>query len=77
MTPIRAIGGQVICDHGPVSLATARGLARFYLAEAELAPEPWRAICACRALALARAIEGAGNWRRAAGWRSPDAADHR
>jgi len=75
--PFAAIGGQVISDHGPLTLAEARRLVHAYLAEAELASGRWRAICLRRAATLAEAIRESGRWRRAAGWRSPDEADAR
>jgi hypothetical protein len=72
-------GGAVIADHGPIPLAAARALAAFYAREArsclaggaELAAR----LCVRRALALDRAAHDAALWRRAAGWRDPDAAD--
>ncbi len=73
------VGGAVITDHGQIPLAAARALAAFYAREArdcvqggaELAAR----LCARRALALDQAAHDATLWRRAAGWRDPDAAD--
>jgi hypothetical protein len=73
------VGGAVVSDHGPITLAAARALAAFYAREArsclqggaELAAR----LCARRALALDQAATDAARWRRAAGWRDPDAAD--
>jgi hypothetical protein len=77
--PFRAIGGAVVADHGPLSLAEARALARFYASEAG----HWRDLdgraasdaCARRAGTLRDAVTAAEMWRRAAGWADPDAAD--
>ena len=74
------IGGAVVCDHGPLTLAAARALSLTYSGEAEY----WLSMgetaagraCAARALALRRAADDAALWRRAAGWRDPEAADH-
>ncbi len=79
--PFRHIGGALIADHGPLTLAQARGLAAFYREEAAQAaergsPEGVR-VCQRRAVALAESIRAAETWRRAAGWRDPDAADGR
>jgi hypothetical protein len=79
--PFRPIGGAVIADHGPIALVAARELARFYALEAL----HWRAhdgqgafhACARRAIVLRDAVAAAEAWRRAAGWRNPDAADAR
>lgn len=77
--PYRHIGGGVIADHGPISLAAARDLARFYLRESKCEPNTGGTersrLCAARARALNQAVEEAARWRRAAGWRDPDAAD--
>lgn len=77
--PFRAIGGSVIADHGPIALAEARALARFYASEAVL----WRDLgrratavaCARRAMVLIEAAAAVETWRRAAGWAHPEAAD--
>jgi hypothetical protein len=75
----RHIGGAVIGDCGPLSLAQARDLVRFYAREAlhcQAAGERALArVCAGRALGLHTAVGEADLWRRAAGWRDPDAAD--
>ena len=73
------IGGAVVCDHGPLSLAEARALSLIYAREGE----HWASVgetragraCVRRALALAKAAADAALWRRAAGWRDPEAAD--
>ena len=74
-------GGAVIGDNGPIGLALARDLARFYGLEAidrDAAGDARDAVtCARRALALHAAAEAAARWRRAAGWREPLAADIR
>jgi hypothetical protein len=77
--PYRAIGGAIITDHGPVTLAAARALAEFYHHEqAGLRPGARLAVlCAERARALAGAVHEAQLWRRAAGWTNPEAADRR
>jgi hypothetical protein len=75
MTPFRAIGGMVVADHGPIRLSEGRGLAAAYAREAVTAHGGWKALCLARAEALARAVREAGDWRRAAGWADPDAAD--
>lgn len=77
--PFRSVGGAVIADHGPISLKTARRLARFYASEAL----HWRGLdsqeafeaCERRAGALRKAVAETETWRRAAGWADPDAAD--
>jgi hypothetical protein len=69
----------VIADHGPLPLAAARALARFYASEALR----WRDVgsraasdgCARRSEVLREAVAAAEMWRRAAGWKDPDAAD--
>ena len=74
--PYRAIGGSIITDHGPIPLAHARDLARFYDCEAEAAPDNVLArACRVRAETLRVALIEASHWRRAAGWTDPDAAD--
>jgi hypothetical protein len=75
VTPYRAIGGMVTADHGPIRLGEARALAAAYAREAALATGAWRTLCLARAEALARAVREATDWRRAAGWAEPDAAD--
>ena len=79
--PHRHIGGAVIADHGPIPLTAARDLVRFYTFEAEVCAREGGVnaarLCARRALALHAAVEAATLWRRAAGWRDPDAADGR
>jgi hypothetical protein len=77
--PYRHIGGMVITDHGPLTLAAARDLAQFYGREAagstERRDRPWEEVCGRRAFVLAGAAKAAADWRRAAGWIDPDAAD--
>jgi hypothetical protein len=71
------MGGCVVTDHGVLALANARMLSGFYALEAA-SPEAgdlWRRLAAQRSQALARAVEDAGRWRRAAGWIDPEAAD--
>ena len=79
VTAFRQIGGAVISDVGAISLRTARELARFYgleaLHEAAAGERRYAHTCARRSLALHDAAEGAARWRRAAGWRDPEAAD--
>jgi hypothetical protein len=77
--PYRHIGGMVMADHGPLSLAGARALVAFYRAEARYSralddPATSRG-CAVRADVLSRAVTAAEAWRRAAGWTEPEAAD--
>jgi len=73
------VGGSVFADHGALSLTQARTLVVFYAREAEASMARGEAaaarLCARRALALHAAAEGAALWRRAAGWRDPEAAD--
>ena len=77
--PFRHIGGMVTADHGPMPLATARGLADFYRSEATywrgMADDMTSSACALRASGLETAILAAAAWRRAAGWTDPDTAD--
>jgi hypothetical protein len=75
--PFRAIGGAIISDHGPITLAEAWALAAFYAAEATapLNGAIWRRLAAERARALEFAGAEAQRWRRAAGWADPEAAD--
>ncbi len=77
--PFRNIGGMVTADHGALSLAAARSLTAFYLREAAGSIEAQdlaaTRLCATRALALFEAVRAATDWRRAAGWSDPDAAD--
>ncbi|MBA3812680.1 MAG: hypothetical protein H0X27_13755 [Caulobacteraceae bacterium] len=77
--PYRHIGGAVIGDHGPIALAEVRALAGFYEREAGLNQLTGAAgaaeICGLRARVLRAALEAADRWRRAAGWRDPEAAD--
>jgi hypothetical protein len=81
MTPVRFahIGGSVIADHGPVSLAVARALAETYRREGIHEAKNGRAVaalvCADRAQSLAVAVTAATQWRQAAGWGDPDSAD--
>jgi hypothetical protein len=75
VTPFRAIGGMVVADHGPIRLAEARALAAAYAREAVSAGGGWKTLCLARAQALSQAVREAGDWRRAAGWADPDAAD--
>lgn len=73
------IGGAVVCDHGRLSLAEARALSAGYAREAEhwFGAGEIRAARACagRSAALRKAADAAALWRRAAGWRDPEAAD--
>lgn len=73
------LGGAVVCDHGPLSLRDARSLAVFYADEADhcRAAGAIKAglVCTARAAALSVAAVAAARWRRAAGWRNPEAAD--
>jgi len=76
--PFRHIGGAVIADHGPIPLAAARDLARFYAIEAQAAAASssgFADLCQTRATVLDAAVRDAARWRRAAGWRDPDEAD--
>ena len=75
--PFRAIGGAVVSDHETLTLARARELAAFYAREATHLPQTSLAhrLCAARANALRAAARAAWQWRRAAGWRDPEAAD--
>jgi len=75
VTPFRAIGGMVTADHGPIRLIEARALAAAYAREAAIGDGAWRAIALSRAEALDSAVRDATDWRRAAGWADPDAAD--
>jgi hypothetical protein len=75
VTPFRAIGGMVVADHGPIRLTEAHALAAAYAREAATAGDAWQAITLGRAEALATAVRDATDWRRAAGWADPDAAD--
>jgi len=79
VAPYRHIGGTVIADHGPLSLAAARALERFYRAEADhrraLDDIATSRTCATRAHALSQAVAAAAAWRRAAGWSDPETAD--
>lgn len=78
MTPAnyRHIGGAVIADHGPITLAAARALTFFYRTEAGCAAPAVSSECRRRARTLERAITAAFTWRRAAGWNDPDRADY-
>jgi hypothetical protein len=77
--PIRHLGGHIMTDHGPLSLAAARGLAAFYRQESKACRAAgavaWETSCENRAEDLERAVAEAALWRRAAGWGDPDAAD--
>ena len=81
MSPVhfRHVGGSIVADHGGLSLAAARALSRFYRCEATVGspPSPSGSQCLKRAHSLDLAIEGAMQWRRAAGWSDPDNADSR
>ena len=66
---------MVTADHGPIRLIEARGLAAAYAREAAMEGGVWRAIALSRAEVLDRAAREATDWRRAAGWAEPDAAD--
>ena len=74
------IGGAVVCDHGPLTLAEARDLSIFYAGEADhcftMGEIHAGLACAGRAAALRQVADDAARWRRAAGWRDPEAADH-
>ncbi len=77
--PYRHIGGAVIADHGAIALAQARALIQFYEREARFNLRAGLAaaarLCRRRAAALNAALDAATLWRRAAGWRDPEAAD--
>ena len=77
--PFRHIGGAVIADHGPLSLAAAEASARFYSDEAsalrDACAHRLAGLCAEREDALRAAIDAARSWRRAAGWADPHDAD--
>ncbi len=79
--PYRHIGGMVIADHGPLALSAAAELALFYLREGldGLAHGERAAVSTCgeRLLALTSAVDAAMEWRCAAGWKDPFAADGR
>ena len=79
--PYRHIGGAVIADHGTIALAEVRALIAFYEREARFnlgaGASGAARLCGERALALQAALEAARLWRRAAGWRDPEAADRR
>ena len=66
-------------DHGLIALAAARALAAFYRAESAACRAAgalaWASGCELRAETLERVAAEAALWRRAAGWRDPDAAD--
>jgi hypothetical protein len=68
---------MVVSDHGPLTLAKARGLAAFYRGEGVRGPRrrEWQAICHTRVVVLLDAVAAAEDWRRAAGWTDPDTAD--
>jgi hypothetical protein len=72
--PCRAAGGAILSDIGPMGLAAARDLARFYQHEAALGGRHAGA-CRERASALHAACLAAERWRRAAGWTQPERAD--
>jgi hypothetical protein len=75
----RHIGGAVIADHGPISLAAARNMAQFYAGQSleHGARGALRAAqeCEARSRSLSEAVGAAISWRRAAGWTDPDMAD--
>jgi hypothetical protein len=70
---------MVIADHGPLALLAAAQLALFYLREgldgARRGEHAAASTCGERALALTAAVDAAVEWRRAAGWSDPFAAD--
>jgi hypothetical protein len=74
---IAHIGGAIVTDRGPITLAEARSLEAFYSAEAAFCAgrETSRALCAERAAAFAAVTDAAVRWRRAAGWIAPEDAD--
>jgi hypothetical protein len=75
----RAIGGAVVTSYGALTLAQARRLADFYVAEARHCRSDNAAaaarLCEERSGDLGAAVAAAILWRRAAGWRDPAAAD--
>jgi hypothetical protein len=79
--PYRHIGGMVVADHGPLPLRAAAELALFYVREGlqglEARERAVASVCGERILALTRAVDAAAQWRRAAGWEDPFAADGR
>jgi hypothetical protein len=58
----RHIGGVVVADHGRISLAAARALARFYKSQAEAETSETSCECRRRAVALNDAIAAASTW---------------
>ncbi len=77
VAPFRCVAGDILSDHGWLTLVDAEALARFYAAEAARQAGAAARVCAARAQALAAATRAARNWRRAAGWSDPEAADAR
>jgi hypothetical protein len=79
VAPFRHIGGAVIADHGPLSLAAAEASKRFYAEEAsaygQVGALRFARLCVARRDALGEAIAEASRWRRAAGWADPNQAD--
>ncbi len=77
--PYRHIGGMVIADHGPLALLAAAELALFYAREGlegvRHGERSTVSTCGERILALTAAVDAAVEWRRAAGWSDPFAAD--
>jgi len=73
------MGGAIVTGYGAIGLAQAQRLAAFYAAEAlhsrlDGAHAAAR-LCEERSADLRAAIAAATLWRRAAGWREPEAAD--
>jgi hypothetical protein len=79
MNRYRHVGGAVMGEHGPLTLARALDLLRIYgrgAINCETAGARGLARAyARRTLSLHNAISEARRWRRAAGWRDLDAAD--
>jgi hypothetical protein len=77
--PFRHIGGMVLADHGPLTLAEAHALTAFYRREGRELGRTGRPdlarLCQTRGRALLRAIRRASRWRRAAGWVDTDGPD--
>ena len=73
--PFRAVAGDIVSDHGWLTLREAEALARFYAVEAAQQTGAPARLCANRALALEVAAQAARRWRRAAGWGGPEGAD--
>jgi hypothetical protein len=79
LTVHRAIGGAIVTDYGAVSLERARQMAIFYGIERRRCREEnansAARLCARREADLWIAVAATVQWRKAAGWRDPGAAD--